>query len=428
MPTDVHRGLSPTRQQLANGAVVLAKESRATPAVTISAAVAGGIAAEPADRPGLAHFLSKVIDRGTRATSAEDMAEILDGRGVSLSVGVTRHQLALSCTCLAEDFGPMLDLIGQVLREPALPETEIETRRLEIVTSIRQDQDNPAIVAVEEALSMLYPGGHPYGRRVKGTIEQVEGIRRADLAGFHARHVTASSLVLTCVGDVAAEHVVEEAQRVFGDWDRSALAPPMIVPPAPARPTRRRSVLPMMNKAQADVAYGFVTIARSDPTYYAFSILNNVLGQYALGGRLGDSIRERQGMAYYVFSALDANVGEGPLLVRAGVNPANVERTIDSIDAELRKLATEGVTQAELDASRTYLIGSMPRTLETNAGIAAFLQTCEQFGLGLDYDIRLPALLDDVTLDQVNELAGRFLDSDRATIAVAGPYAAPAEP
>jgi zinc protease len=82
----------------------------------------------------------------------------------------------------------------------------------------------------------------------------------------------------------------------------------------------------MMNKPQADVAYGFVSIARADPSYYAYQLMNHILGQYALGGRLGDSIRERQGMAYYVSSALDASVVEGPLFIRAGVNPANVDR------------------------------------------------------------------------------------------------------
>ena len=77
----------------------------------------------------------------------------------------------------------------------------------------------------------------------------------------------------------------------------------------------------MMNKAQADIAYGFTTIVRSDPRYYAYTLMNNALGQYGIGGRLGDSIRERQGMAYYVFSSFDANIVEGPLIVRAGVNP-----------------------------------------------------------------------------------------------------------
>lgn len=421
MPADLQRGLSPTRQQLSNGAVVLAKESRATPAVTISAAINVGTAVDPLDAPGLVHFLSRVIDRGTRSRSAEEIAQFLDGRGVTLNVLVTRHQFSVSCTCLSEDFAPMLGLVGEVVREPALPEREIGTRRLEIVTAIRQDQDNPATMAVEAALELLFPGGHPYGRRAKGTIESVERLDRAALAACHARYFTPSSLVLACVGDVSAERVVGEAEQVFGGWQGGPVQP-VLVPPAPAAEGRRLSVAPMMNKAQADIAYGFATIARSDPSYYAFSIMNNVLGQYALGGRLGDSIRERQGMAYYVFSAFEPNVGEGPLLVRAGVSPSNVDRTVASIDEELRRMAGDGVTAEELNASRTYLITSMPRTLETNAGIAAFLQACEQFGLGLDYDVRLPGLLNEVTLDQVNQLARRFLDPDRATVAVAGPY------
>ena len=121
--------------------------------------------------------------------------------------------------------------------------------------------------------------------------------------------------------------------------------------------------------------------------------MNNALGQYAIGGRLGDSIRERQGMAYYVFSSLDATVVEGPLLIRAGVSPANVDRAVASIDEELVRLTRDGLTEKELTESRQYLIGSMPRTLETNAGIATFLQTVEFFGLGLDYDVRVPDLL-----------------------------------
>jgi zinc protease len=179
----------------------------------------------------------------------------------------------------------------------------------------------------------------------------------------------------------------------------------------------------MMNKSQADIAYGFNTIARRDPAYYAFSLMNNALGQYAMGGRLGDNIRERQGMAYYVFSAFEPNVGEGPLVIRAGVNPANVDRTIAAIDDEVRRMADQGLTAAELAASKQYLIGSMPRMLETNAGIAAFLLSCEQFGLGMDHDTRLPALLDAVTLDEANALARRYLVPDRATVTIAGPYA-----
>src|SRR5258708_7822571 len=168
----------------------------------------------------------------------------------------------------------------------------------------------------------------------------------------------------------------------------------------------------MMNKAQTDIAYGFTTIARADPAYYAFWLMNNALGQYAIGGRLGDSIRERQGMAYYVFSSLDANVAEGPLVIRAGVGPENVDRAIASIDEELTQVRDGGLTEKELAESQQYVIGSMPRTLETNAGIAHFLQVAEFFGLGLDHDVRLPALVGAVTLDDVCAAARRVLDPD----------------
>ena len=126
-------------------------------------------------------------------------------------------------------------------------------------------------------------------------------------------------------------------------------------------------------------------------------------------------------MAYYAYSAFDANLGEGPLVIRAGVNPTNVDRAVASIDKEVAALASGGVIERELEDSKLYLVGSMPRTLETNAGIAGFLQNAEYFGLGLDYDVRLPGLINAVTLDEVNAVAGRFLDPERASIVIAGP-------
>jgi zinc protease len=186
--------------------------------------------------------------------------------------------------------------------------------------------------------------------------------------------------------------------------------------------TRRERVIPMMEKAQADIAYGFTTIVRSDPSYYAYTLMNNALGQYGIGGRLGDNIRESQGMAYYVFSSFDANIVEGPLFVRAGVNPSNVDRAVAAIDTEISRLAKEGLTREELADCKLYLIGSIPRLLETNQAIATFLQTAEFFGLGLDHDLRLPSLLESVTLEQANDAARRTLDPARAAVVIAGPY------
>lgn len=421
MTTLIQRALAPVRHVLANGLVVIVKEARTTPAVTIQAALQAGSACDPDSQPGLAHFLSRVIDRGTERRSADEIAEALDGRGVSLSVGVTRHLLSLACTCLSEDFDAMLNLLGDVVMRPTFPDSEIAIRRGEIVTAIRQDEDSPSVRAVEGLMDLLYPDGHPYGRRAKGRVETVESIGRQALRAFHGARFAPATLCLVIVGDIRPPQAIEAAERVFGEWDTTPPAP--VTLGAVSQPaTRRRRVMPMMSKAQADIAYGFVAIKRADPSFYASWIMNNALGQYALGGRLGDRIREREGMAYYVFSTLDANVGEGPLTIRAGVNPANVDRAIESIDNEIAGAVSAGFTEREVAESRQYLIGSLPRNLETNAGIAGFLLSAELFGLGLDYDVSLSSLLGAVTRDDVHAAASRILSTERATIVVAGPY------
>ena len=421
LPTSRRAALNPARTVFDNGAVLLCKPTHTTPAVAISLSLRAGSIADPAGLPGMTWLLSRAIDRGTATRTAADIAEELDSRGITLSVAVTRHLFTFGCTCLAEDFDPVLALLGDIVMSPSLPEEEIAIRKGEVITSIRQDDDNPAIRAAEALMGLLYPGGHPYGRRTKGSIDVVERLTRQQLLRLHAERFAPSVLTVFIVGDVEPARATDAATRVFGGWKKPA-PPPLVVPPVAPVTHRQRLVIPMMNKAQADIAYGFVTIARNDPAYYAFWLMNVAFGQYAIGGRLGDSIRERQGMAYYVSSSLDANVSPGPLSIRAGVSPANVDRAVASIDMEVVRLVRDGLTPKELDESRRYLIGSIPRALETNAAIANFLHAEEFFGLGLDYDARLPDLLRAVTMDEVNAAARRALDSARATFVIAGPY------
>ena len=418
------RGLAPARDVLANGVRIVTKHTSTTPAVTLHASLGGGSTSDPPALAGVAHFVSRTIDRGTARLSADQIAEELDSRGVSLSVSVGRHALSLVCTCLVEDFDTVLSLVAEIITSPTFPEAEVDKRRGEIVTLIRQDEDSPAAVATDGLMAMLYGESHPYGRRIRGTVETAERIDRAVLQGFHRDHVSPEALTLAIVGDIEPGRARDAAASAFLQWTAPSPRAPQW-PPVPTAFGRRTRTIPMMNKAQTDIAYGFTAIARSDPAYYAYWLMNNILGQYSLGGRLGDSIRERQGMAYYVSSALDANVIAGPLMIRAGVNSSNVVRAVQSIDAELAALVAEGPTAQEVIESKQYLIGSMPRTLETNAGIATFLQTIERFDLGLDYDVRMPGLLQQVTRDEVHAAARRAIDPSKAAVVVAGPYDGP---
>lgn len=418
--------LNPTRTVLDNGLTVIAKANHTTPAVSLLIGVRTGAYSDPAEREGTAALCARVLDRGTVTRPAEVIADDLDGRGASLSVVTGRHQMAISATCLSDDFGAVLTLAADIARHPAFPDGEVTTRRADLITSIRQDEDNPAPMAVDAFARALY-GSHPYARKVRGSVTSVEGIRRQDLVRFYQKGFQPQAITVVVVGDIAEDAATAAISKAFGDWTgasdtgfSSAVAVPDAVTPA----ERRLVTVPMMNKAQADLAYGFVGIRRSHPDYTAFSVMNNALGQYAIGGRLGDSIRERQGMAYYVFSSLDASLGAGPFTIRAGVSADNVERAIASIDAELTSVVDSGFTAQEIDESKSYLVGSLPRQLETNAAIASFLLNVDFFDLGLDYDERVPGLVQAVTLEAANVAARQLLDPARATIAVAGPWTA----
>lgn len=414
------RGLRPVRARLDNGVVILAQESGTAPAVSINATFHAGSAHDPEHLPGVAYLARRVIDRGTAHRSAFEIANTVDDRGVSLRVSAARDTFSVSCDCLSEDLGDLLALIADIVREPLFPEEEVERRRLEAISSVRQDDDNPAVRAIDLLVESLYGPAHPYGRPFKGTIASLEAIDRYHLIDFHARHLRPASLRLAIVGDVPADAAVELAAAVFGQW--TGPGPLLeVVPPPPVVPVRQMRVELMPGKSQTDIGYGFTTIRRLDPRYYAYWMMNTVLGQFGLGGRLADNIRERQGMAYYAYSTLEARVGEGPLIIRAGVDPANVARTLDAIDSEVRTLGETGPTATEFEDTRDSLIGSIPRMLETNESIAEFLLTSEQFGLGLDYDRRLPDLLRAVTLDEVRDAAAEVLNPAHASIVVAGP-------
>ena len=420
MTASVTSGLTPVREVLANGTVVIVQETAFSPAVTINLTFKAGSLEEPDHLTGLAWFLGRTIDRGTTTRSADAIAEALDDRGVALRATTNRHVLSLSCTCLAEDFQDVLAVVADVARNPVFPQEEIDKRRAETITAIRQDQDNTGIRAAEALQALLYGSTHPYGRPAKGTIESVERFRREDLAAHHAARFAPSSLSVAIVGDVKATAAAAAVQRAFEDW-HVAPTPARAVPPVPRHTARQHTTIPLPDKSQSDIAYGFTSISRLDPTYCHHWVMNNILGQFGLGGRLAENIRERQGMAYYAYSAFDPSLGPGPLVIRAGVDPGNVERALAAIDAEVGALGRDGATERELSETRQFLIGSIPRLLETNPSIALFLQTAEFFGLGLDYDRRLPGLLQAVTLDDVHAAAASVLQPDRACVAVAGP-------
>jgi zinc protease len=183
----------------------------------------------------------------------------------------------------------------------------------------------------------------------------------------------------------------------------------------------------MFNKTQADIVWGLPALSRASADYYAARVANAILGQVGLMGRLGANVRDKQGLAYYASSSLEAGLGAGPWIVFAGVAPGDVDRAIDGILVEIARLREELVTEEELADAQDYMTGILPLSLETNNGVAGALIEIELYGLGLDFLRRYPGLIRAVTREDVRAVAQKYLDTDNYALAIAGPHGAPAE-
>jgi zinc protease len=166
---------------------------------------------------------------------------------------------------------------------------------------------------------------------------------------------------------------------------------------------------------------GLPSISRKAPDFDALSFADLILGGLGLMGRLGDVVRDRDGLAYYVSCSLESLYGPGAWQVHAGVNPSNVDHAIESIRGEIRRIQDEPISDDEENDGKSYLTGILPLALETSGGVARTLQQIELYDLGLDYVDRYPEIVRSLTKAQVQEAARRYMSADDLVVVVAGP-------
>ncbi|MCC7353676.1 MAG: insulinase family protein [Anaerolineae bacterium] len=411
------------RRVLPNGIIALARENYTSPTVTVNGLVAAGSVTEPDSQAGLASFAASLLTRGTERRSFAEINETVEGVGASIGVSGGQHASTFSGESLAEDLPLILDVLADVLQHPIFPADHVEKVRGQILTGIQERENDTRRMAGLTFRETLFPQ-HPYGRAMGGYRETVQAIAREDLAGFYRQQFRPQGAVVAVVGAIEAQAALDHLEATLGSWQVSrntgnGKTSPLALVSEPAS-VRRKDVV-MAGKTQSDIVLGCIGLERRNPDFYAANLANTVLGRFGLMGRLGENVREKQGLAYYAYSALEAGMGRGPWMAVAGVNPRNVERAIASILEEVERLRREPVPADELADVKGYITGSLPLRLETNGGMASTLLDMEWYGLGLDYLQRYFALINGVTTEQILVVTQRYLNPEAYVLAVAGP-------
>lgn len=409
------------RTRLPNGTTILGHHRSLTPAVVIRANIQAGAMYDPPGKEGLAYFTARMMQRGTSHHTFQQISELTDRVGASLSVDGLEHAIQVSARCLRDDLDLIIGLMAEVIRQPIFPPQEMEKLRGEILARLREQEDDTRTVAERHFLELAYPADHPYHRWNMGNEASIASLTRDDLASFHGRYVQPNRMTITFAGGSGFDEFVDKITHAFSGWTATGPSAPFAIPEAAPPNTVIRKDYTVAGKTQTDITLGRPSIRRSNPDFYALAMADLILGGLGLYGRLGTSVRDQQGLAYYVHSGVDAGLGPGPWQVRAGVNPTNVERAIESILGEVNRIRTQPVDQDELVDGKSYLTGALPLSLETNGGVARILLTIETYDLGLDYLDRYPGIINGLTLDQVQDAAARYFSTDQIVVVTAGP-------
>ncbi len=410
--------LRPDREELDGGGRVLSLRNPASPFISFHGSVPAGVAAERPGEEGVAEFLSRLLLSGTGRRSARALAEGMEGLGATLEFHVSEDILAFRGRCTRRTAGKVFGLLADVLANPVIPAKEVERVRGEVLTDIERERDSTRERAEHEALAMIYPGRHPYGRDSKGEPEQVKDIEPRALLEFHARCYGRGDLVLGLAGDVGAGFVGSTVAKALRALPIGG-PPPRAASPPPASPATR--FVDMPHKSQADIALGLQAVPRGHPDYYALDLANLMFGIIGMYGRLGASVREEKGLAYYSYSRLRALRAGGSWSVLAGVNPGRLDAATAAISAELDRLRSEPFTEDEVETGKLNETGALAVNLERNAEVAGALHGIEFHGLGADYLERFPAIVGRLTREETVRAAERYIRKAECSLAVAGP-------
>lgn len=413
-PNDIHR------EVLSNGITILTRANFNSPSVVISGYFDAGALFDPDEKLGLADFVTSALMRGTRKHDFDQIYNILESAGAGLGFNTGIQKSGFNGRSLVEDLPLLLGLLAETLTQPSFPKAEMERLRAQILTGLKISAEDTSDMASETFDKILYKG-HPYSRPDEGTLESIQRITRDDLVRFHREHYGPRGFVIAIVGAVEAREAVRQVKRALGGWQVKGQKEPPELPSLRLLKKTVRKHHRIPGKSQSDIVIGTNAPRRRDPEYMAASLGNNILGQFGMMGRIGDSVREKAGLAYYAYSSLYAGIGPGSWEVSAGVNPKNVERATGLIVDELKRFVQEGVTEDELADSKANFVGRLPLSLESNGGVASALLNIERHSLGLDYYLRYADLVNEVTREDVLNTARKFIDPERLAIAVAGP-------
>ena len=402
--------------ELSNGLRILVREDRRLPLVAMGAVFRGGLLAENPQDNGITRLMAKVLLKGTKTRTGEQIADEIEAVGGSISSDAGNNSLSVSVDVTKPDLKLGVNLLADVLLNATMPEKAI-TREKEIqIAAIQQEEEQLTTVARNILRQALFTQ-HPYALRTNGSVESVQRLTQKELLDFRDRYVVAKNGVIFVFGDVKPAEVKQLFEKALGAMKPGGLALTDARPAAPLNKTE--TVESRKDKAQGVIMVGYRGADIFSPDRYALELIDEASSD--LGSRFFVRIREQMGLAYYVGASQMQGLVPGLFAFYLGTDPQKIEPVKAALLDEINKLAKDGLTSEELARAKKKLIGQQEIANQSNAAFGYHCALDELYGLGFNYYKQLEHDVDAVTLDDIKQVAAKYFRDQPYVLATVRP-------
>jgi predicted Zn-dependent peptidase len=402
------------KRVLPNGLVVLTETMSHVRSVSVGVWVRNGSRREVPEENGLAHFMEHMVFKGTERRSAEEIARQMDSVGGMLDAFTSKEQICFNAKVLDEHLPIAFDIIADLVLRPKFDSEDVKKERQVVLEEIKMDLDNPEYLLHDIFTRGFWPE-HPLGRPILGTPETVRRFSRDALRKRFRHWFAPDRLVFSAAGNVTHERVLELVEREFGGLAAAGPQEDEAAPStkAPIHLERKRDL------EQVHVCLGVPSVPLAHEKRFGVAVMNNLLGG-GMSSRLFQNIREKQGLAYAVFSELTPYSDAGMMTIYAGTAKETVGQVIDLVIQEFRELKEALVSDEELLRAKNHLKGSLMLSLESTSARMSNLARQELYFRRFYSLDEILAGIETVTREEVRSLAREFFRPEQIAVTVLG--------
>ncbi|MFI5250904.1 MAG: M16 family metallopeptidase [Bacteroidota bacterium] len=406
------------KAKLKNGLNVWLVELHKLPYVSFALQVQAGSDQEPVATPGLASLTASMLNEGTKTRDALKIADDLEKIGASVNSNANIDFSFITLGTLPRNLDPAIEIFCDVITHPAFSQKDLDRLRKQRLTQLIQQKDSPVAIANNSYSYILYSDQHPYGNNSIGTESSLKAFKPEDLKAFYDGYYRPNNATMIVVGDAKLDDITAKLEKGLADWQGgdvklNSVPPPQLVD------KMRVYLIDKPGAAQSEIRIGNPSLSRTTPDYFAVQLMNQMLGgQFT--SRINLNLREKHGYTYGARSVFQMQKGVGPFTASSGVITEKTDSSVIEFLNELNAMHDKGLTADELEYAKKGMTGSFALSFETPAQVARALANIVTYNLPEDYYQKYLQNIESVKLDEVQNVAKKYLDTSKMAIVIVG--------